>query len=357
MDFATAVHDDGDPMRLSRRAIPLAALVMLVAPQALAADATITFPSGGNNYSPASVRITPGGSVTWNGPFDAHPLHAVGETFPRKESGTTFTHSFADAGRFAFYCEFHGTAAGGGMAGTVTVTANTPPTASFTAPSTAAVGESVTFDGSGSSDPDAGQTLSYAWDLDGDQQFDDATTAVAQRAYGADQTVTVRLRVTDSNADAVGPESGTAARTLTVGSPPPATTPTATTTAPPPTMTSPPTTTTPTVTGTPTTSAPKLTLVGLVKRITRGVLRARGVAFRVKTDATRVTLRLYAGRRLLARRALTATGGEVRGRIRPAATSANRRALAAAKRVRLEVTATRVGAAARTVSRNVGLRT
>ena len=37
----------------------------------------------------------------------------------------------------------------------------------------------VNFDGSGSSDPDAGDTISYSWDLNGDGTFGDSTVAEA----------------------------------------------------------------------------------------------------------------------------------------------------------------------------------
>ncbi len=55
----------------------------------------------------------------------------------------------------------------------------------------------VEFDGSGSTDPDSGDTLTYAWDLDGDGQYDDSTAAKPSRTYASAATVTVRLRVTD----------------------------------------------------------------------------------------------------------------------------------------------------------------
>ena len=56
--------------------------------------------------------------------------------------------------------------------------ANQPPIAVAQAtPTTGAAPLSVAFDGRGSSDPDPGDTLSYAWDLDGDGAFDDSTAA------------------------------------------------------------------------------------------------------------------------------------------------------------------------------------
>jgi glucose/arabinose dehydrogenase/PKD repeat protein len=55
----------------------------------------------------------------------------------------------------------------------------------------------VNFDGTSSTDPDAGDTLSYAWDLDGDGQYDDSTAAKPSWTYTSPATVTARLRVTD----------------------------------------------------------------------------------------------------------------------------------------------------------------
>jgi glucose/arabinose dehydrogenase/PKD repeat protein len=79
---------------------------------------------------------------------------------------------------------------------------NHPPTASAEAsPTSGPVPLAVNFDGRGSSDPDPGDTLSYAWDLDGDGAFDDAFTPQAQRTYDTPGQVTVRLRVTDPSGE------------------------------------------------------------------------------------------------------------------------------------------------------------
>ena len=41
----------------------------------------------------------------------------------------------------------------------------------------------MNFDGTSSSDADPGDTLSYAWDLDGDGAYDDSTAAKPTYTY------------------------------------------------------------------------------------------------------------------------------------------------------------------------------
>jgi PKD repeat protein len=75
---------------------------------------------------------------------------------------------------------------------------NQPPTASATAsPTSGTVPLTVNFNGSGSSDPD-GSIASYAWDLDGDGQFDDSSVQQPSFQYTTAGTYTVTLRVTDN---------------------------------------------------------------------------------------------------------------------------------------------------------------
>jgi glucose/arabinose dehydrogenase/PKD repeat protein len=75
--------------------------------------------------------------------------------------------------------------------------ANQPPTAVATAnPTSGAAPLTVAFDGSASNDPD-GDALTYAWDLDGDGAFDDASAATASFTYTQPGTYTATLRVTD----------------------------------------------------------------------------------------------------------------------------------------------------------------
>ena len=56
----------------------------------------------------------------------------------------------------------------------------------------------VGFDASGSTDPDAGDTLTYEWDLDGDGEFDDSTEEHPRVTYPAGPHE-VTLKVTDSH--------------------------------------------------------------------------------------------------------------------------------------------------------------
>ena len=55
----------------------------------------------------------------------------------------------------------------------------------------------VQFDGSASQPAQLGDTLTYAWDLDGDGQFDDSTLEKPSFQYTAAGTYLVRLKVTD----------------------------------------------------------------------------------------------------------------------------------------------------------------
>jgi glucose/arabinose dehydrogenase len=75
---------------------------------------------------------------------------------------------------------------------------NQPPVASASAsPTSGAAPLAVSFNGTGSSDPEGGP-LTYEWDLDGDGAFDDATGAQPSRTYTQPGNYTVKLRVTDN---------------------------------------------------------------------------------------------------------------------------------------------------------------
>jgi len=213
--------------RRSRRcfwgAAAAAALALGGFPAAAPADPTITFRYA--TYTPNIVRIAPGQSVTWTGDpgntFDltSHPLKFTDPAIPgQADRSSSTTRSFASVGRFAFACVNHGWA---NMTGAVLVTANHLPAPSFDAPSSAAPGAPVTFDASGSSDPDPGQTLTYSWDFDGDGAFDQSgPPPTASFAYARAGTYDVTLKVTDTNTEpAIGPESAKTTRPISIAEP------------------------------------------------------------------------------------------------------------------------------------------
>ncbi|MET0558381.1 MAG: PKD domain-containing protein [Solirubrobacterales bacterium] len=109
-----------------------------------------------------------------------------------------------------------------GATGTTTRTLtvqNQLPTASFTAtPNPVLSGTDVTFDASGSADPD-GTIAKYEWDLDGNGSYetDTGSTASATTSFATAGSPTVGLRVTDSDGD-----TATTTRTVTVQNRPPA---------------------------------------------------------------------------------------------------------------------------------------
>jgi len=99
---------------------------------------------------------------------------------------------------------------------TITVIGNEAPTASFTAtPNPAIVGQTVQFNGSGSSDPD-GTIVRYEWDIDGNGTYETDTGAspTTSSSYTSTGTLNVGLRVTDSGDN--GGKTATATLPVTV---------------------------------------------------------------------------------------------------------------------------------------------
>jgi PKD repeat protein len=84
--------------------------------------------------------------------------------------------------------------------GTVRVVANEPPDAQLVVdPGTAGVGETVTLDASGSTDPD-GTIVEYRWDVDGDGTVDrEGHSPTIEHAYGAAGSYRARVIVVDDD--------------------------------------------------------------------------------------------------------------------------------------------------------------
>jgi hypothetical protein len=96
---------------------------------------------------------------------------------------------------------------------------NKPPIAALShSPDSVLTGETVSFDASGSTDPD-GTVERYEWDLDGDGAFetDTGTAPTASRSYAQNGVHTVAVKVTDDEG-----KSGLAVDTVTVHNRPPA---------------------------------------------------------------------------------------------------------------------------------------
>jgi hypothetical protein len=97
----------------------------------------------------------------------------------------------------------------------VTTVVNRPPSAAITfSPHRVAGGKTVTYDASGSADPE-GLGLRYAWDLDGDGSFELSTAGVprATKSFNQSTTMTPRVRVLDPHG---GEAVAAASSTLTV---------------------------------------------------------------------------------------------------------------------------------------------
>lgn len=77
---------------------------------------------------------------------------------------------------------------------------NLPPSAKAVANKTSGpLPLTVNFDGSGSDDPDPGDSIAYSWDLNGDGNFGDSTLIKPTFTYTVAGTYLVKLRVSDSH--------------------------------------------------------------------------------------------------------------------------------------------------------------
>jgi len=75
------------------------------------------------------------------------------------------------------------------------------PTANAGGPYSGYTGQQITLEGGASSDPDVGDALSYAWDLNNDGVFDDATGKTVLHTWNTPFTGMIALKVTDTTAN------------------------------------------------------------------------------------------------------------------------------------------------------------
>ena len=104
------------------------------------------------------------------------------------------------------------------MAFATVVVADQPPTSNPGGPYQCAPGQTIALDGSGSSDPDPGDAITYGWDLDNDGLFTDSTAVKPLFTCGTifGTVYSVCLRVTDKAG-----ERSTRCTTVSVTNPPP----------------------------------------------------------------------------------------------------------------------------------------
>ncbi len=116
-----------------RRLSPFAfVLVLLILP--IFASGAIAAPAGKQvqvsvldyKFDPATVTVNAGDTVVWtNNGAVAHTVTASDGSWDsgNLSPGQSFSHTFNSAGTVAYYCAFHGSASGSGMAGTVMIVA------------------------------------------------------------------------------------------------------------------------------------------------------------------------------------------------------------------------------------------
>ena len=91
---------------------------------ATAAGASRTINFSGTSYSPKCLRIKSGQSVTFSGSFSSHPLEGqcgASDVIGAVSSGTGQSYTLDAVGLYGYYCTFHGSPDGSGMAGAIEV--------------------------------------------------------------------------------------------------------------------------------------------------------------------------------------------------------------------------------------------
>ncbi len=161
------------------------------------------------NFIPTAVAGGPYGgdegvAITFNGNSSSDPDNDpltytwnFGDGSP-PANGVNPTHTYADNGIYNVTLQVNDGQGGIATATTTATINNLSPTANAGPDQTTAEGATITLDGSASSDPGGGPPLNFAWDLDGDGQFDDASTATPSYSWSEPGVYTVALLVTDA---------------------------------------------------------------------------------------------------------------------------------------------------------------
>jgi PKD repeat protein len=155
--------------------------------------------------TPFTVQVIKGSAHTISAPA-TQTLGGNTYTFASWSDAGDATHNVTASAATSYTATYTG--GGGGT--------NNPPIAVATgAPTSGTAPLAVNFDGSGSSDPDAGDTIAYSWDLDGNGTFGDSTVQKPSFTYVSAGTYNAVLKVTDSH----GSSTTSAPVTITVTAP------------------------------------------------------------------------------------------------------------------------------------------
>jgi len=89
-------------------------------------------------FDPKTITINVGDTITWTNegpsPHTATADEAEGFDSGNLDKGATYSETFDEAGTFAYYCKYHGSKGGTGMAGSIIVVEAAAPTAPTAAP-------------------------------------------------------------------------------------------------------------------------------------------------------------------------------------------------------------------------------
>ena len=152
---------------------------------------------------PLAVSFSSAGSSDPDGSISAYAWDLDGDGQFDDATGQNPSHTYTGAGSYAVKLRVTDDQGASDVSDSLVVVAspatsvNQPPVAKASANTTSGkVPLAVSFSSAGSSDPD-GSISAYAWDLDGDGQFDDATGQNPSHTYTAAGSYAVKLRVTD----------------------------------------------------------------------------------------------------------------------------------------------------------------
>jgi plastocyanin len=121
--------------------------------------ATVGVAASDFEFTPATINITAGDTVEWTFTGNIHTVTSVSGSeldSGDRNPGDTYSHTFATAGEYRYYCLYHGDAGQfAGMVGTVNVTAGATNTPQASATASATRTRTATAEASGTVQPSA----------------------------------------------------------------------------------------------------------------------------------------------------------------------------------------------------------